>query len=128
MGRYNDALNQINQHNDEPSAFSQCQAYGCKLSVPNIPGKGHFCSYHEDRNQFHSDVGIQELTRAISTNMRWVNGYRKMSYWSGDDWSKYSKMLQQQEFCPMHEGELPSAYMNRFYDELDSKIFSEAKS
>lgn len=128
MGSYSQAVDEINdtgkkQAKNSCYTKSQCQAHGCPLGVLSQTGSG-LCGYHNDRNLFHSGVEIQTVTRNINENIRWVRGYRRMTKWGMGDWDKYSDTLKHQEFCPMNEGELPTVYMNRFYQTLNQTILS----
>ena len=106
MGKYSEHMKGMQKQ--EPEDLT-CSAFGCNLA--HLPNQ-KMCSYHADC------VDMQKTTTAIHNNIRWINGYHSMLQWDSDQWGRHKDFLQQHEFLPMNEGELPSPYLTRFHEKL----------
>lgn len=111
MGSYNDMVKTMNKQPEPQDAT--CVAFGCNLrALPNQT----YCSFHNNCDD------VQRTTHAINSNARWISGYNTMLKWNSEDWTRYHTSLINNEFLPMNEGELPTMYLNRFYEKLTEAL------
>ena len=98
----------------------KCNYTSCKLSATTEINGHYTCPFH-----FNTDFPNQ-VTVSITQNFRLIQHYSRMVKWTVKDWRDQQSWLLNNKSLNMLQDEIPSVYINRFYNWLLNKVADDA--